>query len=242
VLPTWSWTHTRRPRRPGARHARDGDLTASRPRWRPTRGRAVNARRQFVAASLAGLAAFSVFGVFSSLVPRFLADTMGNTSLAVAGAVAFTVFASGRWPKWRSVRSSRHTAARGAPLLLTGLATLVTECGLPTWPYHGGDHCDGSRYRVDISRAMATAGDSAPPESRAETLAGFFLAATSVCRFRWYPRLCLEIRVPRVLMLLFAVVVALAIVASVRLIVNELQHAKRGRPDDRTRCHCPAVR
>ena len=203
---------------------------ASRPRWRPQHVVVpVNARRQFVAASLAGLAAFSVFGVFSSLVPRFLADTMGNTSLAVAGAVAFTVFASGALAQMALSALKAVTLLRaGAPLLLTGLATLVTGMWIANLAiFMVGTIVTGAGTGLIFRGAMATAGDSAPPESRAETLAGFFLAA--------YVGLSVPVVIlgfasrfasPRVLMLLFAVVVALAIVASVRLIVNELQHEK----------------
>lgn len=53
-----------------------------------------HARGTFFAATGAA-AAFAVYGVFNSLMADFLADTMHNTSYAVAGAIAFSAFAAG---------------------------------------------------------------------------------------------------------------------------------------------------
>jgi MFS family permease len=200
---------------------------ASRPRWRPQHVVvAVKARRQFVAACLAGLTAFAVFGVFSSLVPRFLADTMGNTSLAIAGTVAFTVFVSGALAQMAlSPLTSTQLLRAGVPSLLVGLAVLVTGMWVTSLAvFMVGTIVTGAGTGLVFRGAMAAAGDSAPPESRAETLAGFFLAA--------YVGLSIPVVAlgfassfasPRVLMLIFAAAVALAILASVRSIMNELQ-------------------
>ena len=202
---------------------------ATRPRWRPQHVVVpVDARGQFVAACLAGLAAFSVLGVFSSLVPRFLAVTMGNTSLAVAGTVAFTVFASGALAQTAlSPLSPARLLHVGSPLLLAGLAALVTGMWVTNLAvFMVGTIVTGAGTGLVFRGALATAGDSAPPESRAETLAGFFLAA--------YVGLSIPVVAlgfassfasPRVLMLLFVVAVALAIVASVRTMSNELRRS-----------------
>jgi MFS family permease len=200
---------------------------ASRARWRPQHVVVpVNARGQFVAACLAGLAAFSVFGVFSSLVPRFLANTMGITSLAIAGTVAFTVFASGALAQTvLSPLTPTQLLRAGAPLLLAGLATLVAGMWVSDLAvFMVGTMVTGAGTGLIFRGALATAGDSAPPESRAETLAGFFLAA--------YVGLSIPVVAlgfassfasPRILMLVFVVAVALAIMASVRSILNELR-------------------
>jgi MFS family permease len=212
----------------------------SRPRWRPQHVVVpVNARGQFVAACLAGLAAFSVLGVFSSLVPRFLANTMGNTSLAVAGTVAFTVFASGALAQTvLGALSPSRLLRAGAPMLLAGLATLVTGMWVSDFAvFLVGTVVTGAGTGLVFRGALATAGDSAPPDSRAETLAGFFLAA--------YVGLSIPVVAlgfaskyasPRVLMLLFVVGVALAIMASVRSILNELRRgdAHSSRVEDTT--------
>ncbi len=67
-----------------------------RPRYRPQRiAVPESARPIFYAATLAGIAAFAVFGVFNSLVPSFLAGTLHEQSHAVAGAVPFAAFAGG---------------------------------------------------------------------------------------------------------------------------------------------------
>jgi len=51
-------------------------------------------RSTFYAATLAGMAAFAVFGVFNSPVPSFLASALHERSHAIAGAVPFAAFAA----------------------------------------------------------------------------------------------------------------------------------------------------
>ena len=66
------------------------------PRWRPQRiAVPAAARGQFLAATGTGLAAFAVFGMFTSLAPTLLAGVLHERSHALAGAVVFAAFASG---------------------------------------------------------------------------------------------------------------------------------------------------
>jgi MFS family permease len=54
----------------------------------------VEVRSVFVRAAIAGFAGFSVMGLFTSVSPAFLAQVLGETNLAVIGAVALSVFAA----------------------------------------------------------------------------------------------------------------------------------------------------
>jgi MFS family permease len=183
----------------------------------------VNARREFFAACLAGLSAFAVYGVFSSLVPRFLADTMGITSHAVAGAVAFAVFASGALAQMalRSLKPATLLRA-GSPTLLVGLAMLVSGMWTDSLTmFVVGTVVTGVATGLIFRGAMATVSESAPIGARAEALAGFFLSA--------YVGLSLPVVAlglasghlsTRVLMLIFGLAVALATTLSVRSVVR----------------------
>ncbi len=52
-------------------------------------------RAEFIAAGFAALAAFSLLGLFSALVPTFLISVLHDSSHATAGTVVFLAFAAG---------------------------------------------------------------------------------------------------------------------------------------------------
>ena len=84
------------------------------------------ARRQFFAATAAGIAAFAVFGVFNSLAPSFLVGSLHNGSHAVAGIVAFAAFASGAAAQSLQMRApSRTLLLRSVPTVIIGLGWLT---------------------------------------------------------------------------------------------------------------------
>ncbi|MFD4571004.1 MFS transporter [Streptomyces sp. NPDC058417] len=135
------------------------------------------ARGTFYAATATGIAAFSVFGLFTSLVPVFLATAMREPSRAVAGAVAFAAFATGaavqvvlgRW-------APRTMLARSLPILTVGLVLFTVGLRLPNLAvFVIGGMVTGAGAALAFRAAMTTAALSAPPESRAEVLAGYFL-------------------------------------------------------------------
>lgn len=182
-----------------------------------------DARRQFFAACLAGLSAFAVYGMFSSLVPRFLADTMGITSHAVAGLVAFAVFASGALAQM-ALRSMKPTTLlrTGSPTLLIGLGLLVTGMWVADLAlFVIATVVTGVATGLIFRGAMTTVSESAPSGSHAETLAGFFL---SVYVGLSVPVVALGLASghvsTRVLVLVFALAVALATVLSVRSVLQ----------------------
>jgi len=195
-----------------------------RPRWHPQRVVVpVAARRQFIAATLTGLAAFAVYGVFSSLVPRFLADSMGIPSHAVAGAVSFTIFAAGALAQIVLSPLKPVTLLRtGTPTLLVGLSLLASGMWTANLPaFLAGTVVSGLGTGLVVRGAMATAAAAAPPESRAEAIAGFFLGA--------YVGLSVPVVVlgvasryvsARTLMLVFVFVVAAVTTAAVRSVVR----------------------
>jgi MFS family permease len=194
------------------------------PAWRPQRIAVPRqARPVFFAATAAGFASFAVYGVINSLAPSFLAGTLHDTSEAVAGAVAFAAFAAGALAQIALGRAGlRLTLRVSVLLLLPGLALLAGGMWLPSLAmFVIGAAVTGAGGGLVFRGALAAAGGTASPESRAEVIAGFFLGAyvgVSV------PVVGLGIATQyapaREVMLVFVVLVAAAITASVRAVMG----------------------
>lgn len=151
-----------------------------RPGWHPQRIVVPrHSRGRFLAATTAGATAFAVFGIFTSLAPSFLLGTMHEQSHAVAGAVTFATFAAGATAQIALNRlHHRKTLKLSVPILVTGLALLAAAMWLPNLPLFvvaGG--ITGAGAGLLFRGALASAGETAPAESRAEALAAFFLGA-----------------------------------------------------------------
>jgi len=202
------------------------------PRYRPQRIAVPgHARRMFFAATAAGMAAFAVYGVFNSLAPSFLAGTMHQNSHAVAGAVAFAAFAAGALTQIAMSRTGLHLTLRVGPLILIpGLALLVGGMWLPSLTmFVIGGVLTGAGGGLGFRGALAAAGSTAQPESRAEVLSGFFLGAYIGLSV---PVVGLGIATQyvsaRTVMLVFVVIVAIAVVMCTRVVGAE--HARSEMP------------
>lgn len=195
------------------------------PRWRPQRVAVPpHARRMFFAATAAGVAAFSVYGVFNSLAPSFLAGTLHETSHAVAGAVAFAAFAAGALAQVALSRVGVRETLRLSPgLLIAGLALLVAGMWLPSLAvFVIGGVVTGAGGGLVFRGALAAAGSTAPPGARAEVLAGYFLGAYVGLSV---PVVALGVATQyiaaRDVMLVFVVLVSAAVILSVRAVLRE---------------------
>ncbi len=151
-----------------------------RPAWRPQRVVIpAHARGTFFAATGAAAAAFAVYGVFNSLMPGFLAGTLHETSYAVAGAVAFSAFAAGAVAQLAlGTASTAVTLKVSVPALCAGLALFAGGMWLPSLPvFIAGGIVTGAAGGLVFRGSLVAAASTAPPGSRAEVLAGFFLGA-----------------------------------------------------------------
>ncbi|MDT7727565.1 MAG: hypothetical protein QOI21_4141 [Actinomycetota bacterium] len=194
------------------------------PAWRPQRVAVPpHARRKFLAATAAGIASFAVFGVFNSLAPSFLAGTLHETSHAVAGAVAFAAFAAGAIAQIALSRTGTRTNLRlGTAVLFPGLAVFACGMWLPSLVlFVLGGIFSGAGGGLVFRGALAAAGSTAPPEARAEVLAGFFLGAYIGLSV---PVIALGIATQyfpaRAVMVVFVVLIAAAITASTRAVIR----------------------
>jgi MFS family permease len=152
------------------------------PRYRPQRVSVpAAARGRYFAAAAGGLIAFAAFGLFTSLAPTFLAQTLGHTSRALAGATVFAVFASAAvLQSLLGARPARMLLLAGVTVLPLGLALVTTAVWLPHPSlalFLVGGATTGAGAGLLVKATLSTVVELAPPESRAEALAGFFLAA-----------------------------------------------------------------
>lgn len=151
-----------------------------RPAYHPQRIAVPAAERsRFFAAAIGAAVSFSAFGLFTSLAPTFLAGTLGHTSRALAGAAAFAVFGSAVVAQMLTVARTVRELLIGGMLALTGgLALIVAAVWLPSPSlalFLIGGAVTGVGAGLLFKGSIATVGALAPPESRAEVLAGFFL-------------------------------------------------------------------
>jgi hypothetical protein len=196
------------------------------PAWRPQRIAVPPvARPVFYGATALGFAAFAVYGVFNSLAPSFLAGTLHESSLAVAGAVAFAAFAAGALAQIALGRAGlRLTLRAGVLFLIPGLALLVGGMWLPSLAmFIIGGVATGAGAGLAFRGALVAAGGTARPESRAEVMAGFFLGSYVGLSV---PVVGLGIATQyapaRDVMLVFVAVVAVAIAVSVRTVIGRV--------------------
>jgi MFS family permease len=192
-----------------------------RPRYRPQRvSLPAAARGEFYASALSAFIVFAAMGLFAGLAGLFLVVSLDHPSHALLGAVLFAVFSAAvvaqlatmTWPR-------RRLLAAGMAAMLLGLAAVVTAVWLPAPSlalFIIGGAITGAGGGAIFKGAVATVIKISPPESRAETLAGTYLAAfvgLSVPIVGAGVALAEGVS-PRVTLLAFAIAVAIGIVAS----------------------------
>jgi MFS family permease len=190
------------------------------PRYRPQR---VSVPRQAVARYVAGgigaAISFSVFGLFTSLAPSFLAGTLHHRSYALAGVTAFAVFAAAVVAQLGLAgRSTRSAIAIGIATMVLGMAVLVVAVFLASPSlalFEIGGVISGAGAGALFKGVVTSVAEIATPDSRAEALAGMFLAGYIGLSL---PVLGLGVMTqylsPRVSLVIFTGVLAAAILAA----------------------------
>jgi MFS family permease len=156
------------------------DRPDPRPAYRPQRVSVPPAsRRAFWAAGATAAVMFSVFGLFTSLAPSFLAGTLHERSHALAGVTAFAVFGAAAVSQILLARVSlRRLLGLGIALLVAGLAAVTVAVWLPSLALLlVGGIVAGAGAGATFKGAVATVIGIAPEQARGEALAGLFLAA-----------------------------------------------------------------
>jgi MFS family permease len=156
------------------------DAPAGPHRYRPQKLSVPRANRSiFLVAAFGAFAGFAVFGLFSSLIPTFLAGTFGDRDHLLAGVAVFAIFAS-------AAAGQLALAARPLGTQLTiaiiacaaGLTLVAAGAVLPQIAlFLGGGVVAGLGVGVLFRGAIATAMAIAEPGHAGETLALLFLIA-----------------------------------------------------------------
>jgi MFS family permease len=153
------------------------------PRHRPTvrftgLGIPERGRGEFIAAGVAGFAAFSLLGLFSALAPTFLGTVLHQSSHAVQGAVVFLLLAVGAATQMLVARfNSRRVVMAGLGLFLVALALIVaalSQAGMAL--FLAGTVVGGVAVGSVFLGSLATANRLAPPGQRGQAISAFFVA------------------------------------------------------------------
>jgi MFS family permease len=152
------------------------------PRRRPTVGFAglgipERGRGEFVAAGVAGFAAFSLLGLFSALTPTFLQGLLHVHSDAIEGAVVFLMFGVATVTQLLLSRfGSRQVVMAGLGLFLAALALIVaslSQAGMAL--FLAGTVVGGIAVGAVFLGSLATANSLAPAERRGQTVSTYFV-------------------------------------------------------------------
>jgi MFS family permease len=139
----------------------------------PERGRG-----EFIAAGVAAFSAFALLGLFSSLVPGFIAGQLHESNHAVQGAVVFLLLAVGTVTQVALSRfSSRRVVVAGLGLFLAALALIVAglaQSGMAL--FLAGTVVGGVAVGAIFLGSLATANRLAPAERRGQAISAFFVA------------------------------------------------------------------
>jgi MFS family permease len=129
----------------------------------------------FVRAALAGVAAFAVSGVFSSVAPEFLGLGLHRHSPALAGLLVFVLFLMSVSGQALVPRLSNALAA-GCGLLVAGVALLAVSLAADSLAaLYASAAVSGLGQGVVISAGVAAIAERAPAERRGETASSFFV-------------------------------------------------------------------
>jgi MFS family permease len=136
-------------------------------------------RAVFVRAALAAVAGFAVLGLFSAVVPGFLAEILGIDDRAVAGLVVFAVFAASTLGQIvLAGRVGPHALAAGSGGLLVAMVLLAAGLAVPSLGLLvAGGVVGGLGQGVSFRAGLGAVNESAPPQHRAEVASSFFLVA-----------------------------------------------------------------
>jgi MFS family permease len=132
---------------------------------------------EFLAAGVAGFAAFSLLGIFSALAPTFLGGVLHQHSHAVAGAIVFMIFAiSAATQVVVGHFDYRKVASFGLALFLVVLALIVAGLSQPSFGlFLAGTGVGGVAVGCVFMGSLSTANRLAPAERRGQVDSSYFV-------------------------------------------------------------------
>jgi MFS family permease len=139
----------------------------------------VKGRAEFMAAGVAGFAAFTLLGLFTSLAPTFLGGILHEHSRAVSGAVVFLIFGVATVTQVVLARfSSRPVVLSGLGVFLAALALIVGALSQASMPlFLVGTLVGGVAVGAVFIGSLSTANRLAPAEIRGRVVSTYFVFA-----------------------------------------------------------------
>lgn len=134
-------------------------------------------RQEYLAAGLAGFAAFSLLGTFSALAPSFLGQVLHVENHAVGGAIVFTLFATATVTQLLLARfDSRPVVLFGLATFLVALALIVAGLSAASLAlFVVGTVVGGVGAGSVFLGSLSTANRLAPPAERGRTISTYFV-------------------------------------------------------------------
>ncbi|MBJ2122413.1 MFS transporter [Arthrobacter sp. MSA 4-2] len=155
--------------------------TAGKINWAPRVGVPRSARGIYGRSAVAVIPTFTLLGLFSSLTPRFISQTLDVHNLAIAGLATFILFEigviaqlvfRGKDPRW--------SILRGLPLLIAALALVLTGFLTGNLGVFGlGTVIGGFGAGLTFMGGLGQLARAVPHESHAKSVAAYFIAAQS---------------------------------------------------------------
>ncbi|MFE2184606.1 MFS transporter [Streptomyces sp. NPDC059455] len=152
--------------------------TWSRPPLRPQRLRVPREMRStFAAAAMAGFAGFATLGLFTSVSPTFLSEVEGERNLAIAGAVAFSVFAASIAGQALGRRlGPGRSLPGGCAVLVAGMAAIAASLAIASLELLVlGAVIAGTGQGLSFHAAVRVVTERSPADHRAEVTSALFV-------------------------------------------------------------------
>jgi predicted MFS family arabinose efflux permease len=149
--------------------------------WTPRVGVPRSALSVYWRSAIAVFPTFGLFGVFASLSPQFISGTLHIDNLLVGGLATFIVFEIGVIAQlaFRS-RRPRWSILIGLSLLVVALAFVLAGLLAATvWLFAIGTVVGGFGAGLAFMGGLGQLGSAVPHESRAKSVAAYFIAAQS---------------------------------------------------------------
>jgi MFS family permease len=136
-------------------------------------------RTEFIAAGVAGFAAFTLLGLFTALAPAFLSGVLHEHSHAVSGAVVFALFGTGAVSQlFLGSFPSRRVVTFGLAMFLVALALIVAGLSQASMAlFLAGTIVSGIAVGAVVIGSLSTANRLAPPQLRGRAVSTYFVFA-----------------------------------------------------------------
>jgi MFS family permease len=134
-------------------------------------------RSEFIAAGVAGFAAFSLLGLFTALAPAFLSGVLHEHSHAVSGVVVFAIFDTGAISQLFLARfPSRRVVTFGLAVFLVALALIVAGLSQASMGlFLAGTLVGGVAVGAVVIGSLSAANRLAPPQTRGRAVSTYFV-------------------------------------------------------------------